>query len=568
MLLVNPNAHLPPMKFPLHSLVLTLLLFVAAWPAVGQVPDQLKHSLLPVGAGPTAGSGFSVAVDGNLTVVGAPGDDAGALHSGTVRVYDTATGLLLHVLLNPIPSANTYFGWSVGISGTSVVVGVPYDLIGTAKAGSAYVYDISSATPTVPVAAFHNPAPADYDEFGYAVAISGTRVVIGVPGDDVGTAQSEPDNLGRVYIYDLSSATPTIPAAGLPNLQSFPNFGRCVGISGMRVVVAARTSETRGSGRVFTYDLSGAQPAIPRARLEDPGFDPFSSFGSVVAISGTRVVVGDPYASYSIGPRSVSAGSAYVYDVSSATQPSLSTTLLPVSTFRNPTPFPMGGEGFGVAAAISGTRMVVGASRAIFTATTGSASIYDLSSPTPTAPLATLNKPTPATIDGFGYAVAISGTNVVVGAPGNQGAAHIFGPSPYSLWKVSELNNQFAPDLGDPDYDGVSNLSEYGLLRSATIPNGAPTAAASALYAEGERLRLFVPRDPTHNDITVEVQATGDLVSGPWTTIATSTLGAPFTGPGYVGGDDATPAVKTVEVRDTVSISSTTQRWLRVKVTH
>ena len=44
---------------------------------------------------------------------------------------------------------------------------------------------------------------------------------------------------------------------------------------------------------------------------------------------------------------------------------------------------------------------------------------------------------------------------------------------------------------------------------------------------------------------------------------------APFTGPGYVAGDSATPGIKTVEVRDTVNIlPNTTQRWLRVKVTH
>ena len=43
---------------------------------------------------------------------------------------------------------------------------------------------------------------------------------------------------------------------------------------------------------------------------------------------------------------------------------------------------------------------------------------------------------------------------------------------------------------------------------------------------------------------------------------------APFTGPGYVASDSATPGVKTVEVRDTVNIPSTPQRWLRVKVAH
>ena len=78
---------------------------------------------------------------------------------------------------------------------------------------------------------------------------------------------------------------------------------------------------------------------------------------------------------------------------------------------------------------------------------------------------------------------------------------------------------------------------------------------------------MFVPRDPARNDITLEVQATGDLL-GLWTTIATSTLGAPFTGPGYFAGDSATPGVKSVEVRDVMNLPDAPQRFLRVRVKH
>jgi hypothetical protein len=99
------------------------------------------------------------------------------------------------------------------------------------------------------------------------------------------------------------------------------------------------------------------------------------------------------------------------------------------------------------------------------------------------------------------------------------------------------------------------------------MPEGEPFSAAPALYPEGERLRLFVPRDPARNDITLEVQTTGN-VAGPWTTIATSMLGAPFTGPGYFGGDSATPGVKSVEIRDTVNVTDAPQRFLRVRVRH
>jgi hypothetical protein len=203
----------------------------------------------------------------------------------------------------------------------------------------------------------------------------------------------------------------------------------------------------------------------------------------------------------------------------------------------------------------------------------GSAYVYDLSSPSSTMPVATLKNPSPAWDDIFGNAVAISGTRVVVGARRDdtagtdEGSVYVFGPSPYSLWKVSALNNQFAADLGDGDNDGLGNLGEYGLLRSPTTPEGEPFSAVSAPYLEGERLRLFVPRDPARNDITLEVQATGDLL-GPWTTIATSTLGAPFTGPGYFGGDSTTLGVKSVEIRDTVNVTDAPQRFLRVRVRH
>jgi len=78
---------------------------------------------------------------------------------------------------------------------------------------------------------------------------------------------------------------------------------------------------------------------------------------------------------------------------------------------------------------------------------------------------------------------------------------------------------------------------------------------------------MLVQRDPTHNDVTVEVQVTGD-VAGPWTTLATSALGAPFTGPGYTAGDGVTPGVKTVDVRDTVNVADAGRRFMRVRVRH
>ena len=57
-----------------------------------------------------------------------------------------------------------------------MVVGVPFDNTAAIGAGRAYVYDLASTTPTVPVARLTNPSPAFNDWFGLSVAADGTTV--------------------------------------------------------------------------------------------------------------------------------------------------------------------------------------------------------------------------------------------------------------------------------------------------------------------------------------------------------------------------------------------------------
>ena len=138
--------------------------------------------------------------------------------------------------------------------------------------------------------------------------------------------------------------------------------------------------------------------------------------------------------------------------------------------------------------------------------------------------------------------------------------------APIEAWRQAQFGNATAGigDNDDFDGDGLLNLLEYGLVLSP-IGQSASPAAEFVSYAEGDRLRLILQRDPARSDLTIEVQAVGDL-TGTWTTLATSTNGAPFTGPGYVGGDSATAGVKTVEIRDIVNIADASSRFLRVKV--
>ncbi len=420
------KTHRSPLILPalLHQVMragLALLLGFAL-PAPAQQPNTLVHSIPapPLGAQAGAGLGYSVAVDGGRTVVGVPFEDLGGGNSGVVKVFDSATGALLHILANPSPAVNDYFGYSVAISGTRVVVGVPNDDTGTTDAGSAYVYDLSSGTPMMSVIRLNNPGPAASDQFGYAVAIAGTRVVVGAYRDDTGAGDA-----GSVYVYDLSSGTPAIPAVTLhnPSPAVFENFGYSVAIAGTRVVVGAPFDSTgaSGAGSAYVYNLSSGTPTIPVSTLNHPSPAADDNFGISVAISGTRVVVGAP----NDDTGATDAGSACVYDLSSGTP------AVPVATFNNPGPAV--NDQFGYSVAISGTRVVVGTWQDDTGAQdAGSAYVYDLSSGTPTVPVFTLNNPGPEPQDYFGYSVAISGTRAVVGAwkdetgAGDAGSAYVY----------------------------------------------------------------------------------------------------------------------------------------------
>ncbi len=488
-------------------------------PAAAQQTGSLQQAVLPPPGTPqeAATLGVSTAANATYTVAGAPFDDIGAQDSGVVKVFDTATGALLFVLANPSPHAFDYFGYAVALSGSKVVVGAylddagalntgiayVYDLAGAhptqplhvlhnpapsatdqfgfavaasgqfvavaapledqsaVNSGTVYVYDMGSATPAQPVLTIHNPSPVAADQFGYAIALDGSHLLVGVPQKDIGAT-----NAGSVELFNLAGANPAVPVASLPNPHpaSADNFGNAVAIHGSRFVVGAALDDATAtnSGRAYVYDFSGGYPATFSLVLENPTPAPDDQFGYAVTLHGAKVVVGTPYDDTG----AVDSGRAYVYDLNSATPAQPAVTLartvpavgdrlslslaihgnrvvagvpyddtgapntgslavfdlggvspgVPVAYLRSPSP--SSGDLFGSAIAISGTRMVVGARLEDTGATNaGSAFVYELAGPSPATPSLILRNPNPSNGDEFGHATAISGSRVAVSAP-------------------------------------------------------------------------------------------------------------------------------------------------------
>jgi hypothetical protein len=408
-------------------------------------PFVLKHSVLPPAAGLSAGRlGNSLAMDGNFVVAGAPGDLSASTGSavGAVKVFDATSGALLHVLTDPSPVSGEQFGYSVAISGTRVIVGVPYDSTGASYTGSVRVYDLSSATPTVPVLTLNNPAPGGSDNFGSAVAISGSLVVVGAALDDTSATDA-----GSAYVFDLSSATPNAPMATLndPALTANDQFGYSVAISGSRVVVGARLDDTSGinSGRAYVYNMSAVIPTKPTHTLVSPAVSSGAFFGSAVTISDTMVGIGAPQAN-----------SAYIFDVSGKS-PLLLHTLAPGQT------------SFGSSVSLEGTRLLVGAY------STNKAYVFELSSGTPTVPAQTLLNPTPEANDYFGTAVAQSADRVAIGAPyDNTGAADAGSVYLYDVTSATPTVPTLTLNHPGPalDYQFGSSVAVSGALVVVGVP--------------------------------------------------------------------------------------------------
>ena len=167
-----------------------------------------------------------------------------------------------------------------------------------------------------------------------------------------------------------------------------------------------------------------------------------------------------------------------------------------------------------------------------------------------------------------GTANQLCGTVPAGGSGGGGVLFRVTMPAALADWKLENFGSTEVADLADADGDGIANILEYALGLSPDSPDSdlLPTPFLQTAQ-DGARLSIVVPRDPARADVVLEIQATGNL-SAPWTTLAISTNGQPFAGPGLISGDDNSAGVRAVQVQDSVLLTAGSRRFLRLKVSH
>ena len=145
--------------------------------------------------------GFSVSVSTNTVVVGAPWDEGG---TGAAYVFALNNTLWEQMAKFPLEGvgSSSYFGQSVAVSGDTIVVGAYYDdaTDGPIDTGATYVFRADGTEWLVEKLTASDAAGGD--GFGYSVSISGGTVIVGAPWEDDGSGEvSQVTNAGAAYVF-------------------------------------------------------------------------------------------------------------------------------------------------------------------------------------------------------------------------------------------------------------------------------------------------------------------------------------------------------------------------------
>ena len=143
--------------------------------------------------------GFSVAISGSTIVAGAIGDDfGGRFDLGSVYVFNHQGGSWVEEqkLTASNVGSSHFFGWSVAISGPTIVVGVPFERFGGDNTpGSAYVFNREGADWVVTQKLTPSDGAAQ-DFFSFQAAVSGSTIVVGAENNGNIIRQ------GSVFIFE------------------------------------------------------------------------------------------------------------------------------------------------------------------------------------------------------------------------------------------------------------------------------------------------------------------------------------------------------------------------------
>jgi hypothetical protein len=404
--------------------------------------------------------GYSVDVSNGRAVIGAYRDDDQGINSGSVYVYrfDDGNWIREAKLLASDGQMNDWFGWSVAISGNTILVGANGDSGAGDWTGSAYIFRYDGAHWIEQAKLLADGMGYYWEEFGFDVAISAdsNTVLIGAcKANDNGFKSG----LAYVFRFDGFEWTQQAKLLASDGVE-LATFGNSVAISadGNVALIGAPGNDVSGhtAGSAYIFEFDGQQ-WLERQKLTASDAAHGDHFGHHVALSGNIAVIGT-YGDDDTEPNDLycNSGSVYVFSFNGTNWIEQAKLKLPDGRCRNQ---------FGWAVDVSDDTVVVGAPDGHWGTTNGPGHAYVFGFDGSAWMLkAMLVSSDTVYGDHFGCSVAVDGPTVLVGADWDDekgtesGSAYVF-------------DHHICP--GDFDRDGDVDLPDLILLTSAWLTEAA-----------------------------------------------------------------------------------------------
>ncbi len=409
--------------------------------------------------------GLGVAMSAERAVIGAQNGDAASPDFGAAYIYrrEANTWVFEQKIVASDGALGDQFGFSVAISGDTIIVGAPGVPGATGVSeGATYIF-VRTAGVWTEQARLTATSPMTLDAFGTSVAISGETALIGVPGDDdlAGVDQ------GSAFVFTRSGDTWAMQAQLLASDAAASDaFGFSVALHADTALIGARLDNgaagvDQGSAYVFTRSGTAWSE---QAHLFASDAAPADHFGFSTAVRADTALIG---ARLDNGPAGNDQGSAYVFTRTGA---SWSQQQKLIASDAGSLDF------FGTAAALHDNTAIVGARNDNGPAGNdqGSAYVFTRSGVVWTQ-RAKLTAPNAAALDFLGSAVAIVGDAALLGADLKDGPAGVDDGAAYIFRRLgpSWTDSTFFL-LGDSDRNGRVNFNDVLMALAAFGSNYSP----------------------------------------------------------------------------------------------
>jgi uncharacterized repeat protein (TIGR01451 family) len=376
-----------------------------------------QQTLLPADVVKGHAFGQSISVSGDSLVVGSPGErsTAGGLDAGSAYVF-VRSGTVWSQQAKLMGGGGTgdAFGSAVALDGDSLAVSAPREQ--TAGGGAGYVFSRTGATWALEQR-LESPRAGGSAGFGTAIAIAADTLLVGAPGEP------QHSRVGVVHVFTRAGGSwneaRALVAANTG--QAATGFGSSVAISASEAFVGAPTYDS-SSGFVSIY-RGGGPSWSAEARLSAPGTSRDDRFSSSMAMDGDTLVIGAPGDDV---PTGRGRGSAYVFVRTGGEW-----TLQQKITADDASPI----SAFGASVAVSGDTLAVSTAGRNFEdigwhyLTGGRVYVFVRVGST-WRQQAVLSVPAPD--ESFGFAIALDGDTLVAGVPHDDeggvdaGSAYVF----------------------------------------------------------------------------------------------------------------------------------------------